>query len=111
MELLQAQRDGREEQFKEEERKKNRTRTAARLDAEMDDYFNSRPKDGEENKIDIENEPVKNDKQNEPNGNGASEPAKASSEPVTPATEKLAPSTENGNDSAPTAQTAAEVKN
>lgn len=44
MELHRAQREGREEEFKQEEREKLRARTAARLDAEMDDYFSSRPK-------------------------------------------------------------------
>lgn len=48
MELHRAQREGREEEFKEEERKKMRVRAAARLDAEMDEYFKDRPsKDGE----------------------------------------------------------------
>lgn len=39
MELLRAQRDGREEEFKAEERAKLRARRAEELDAEMDDYF------------------------------------------------------------------------
>lgn len=47
MELLRAQREGREEEFKRQEREKLRERTAARLDAEMDDYFSSRPKKDE----------------------------------------------------------------
>lgn len=39
MELLKAQRDGREEEFKTEERAKLRARKAEELDAEMDEYF------------------------------------------------------------------------
>lgn len=44
MELLRAQREGRETEFKQQEREKKQAKTAASLDAEMDDYFNSRPK-------------------------------------------------------------------
>lgn len=39
MELLKAQREGREEEFKTEERAKLRAKKAQELDAEMDDYF------------------------------------------------------------------------
>lgn len=39
MELLKAQRDGREKEFLEEERKKLHEKRLAKLDAEMDDYF------------------------------------------------------------------------
>lgn len=39
MELLKAQREGREEEFKAEERAKLRAKKAQELDAEMDDYF------------------------------------------------------------------------
>lgn len=44
MELLRAQREGREEEFKSQEREKQRACAAALLDAEMDDYFSARPK-------------------------------------------------------------------
>lgn len=47
MELLRAQREGREEEFKQQEREKRRAKFAASLDAEMDEYFKSRPKDDE----------------------------------------------------------------
>lgn len=45
MELLRAQREGREDEFKQQEREKRRAKFAASLDAEMDDYFKSRPKE------------------------------------------------------------------
>lgn len=47
MELLRAQREGREEEFKQQEREKRRAKFAASLDAEMDEYFKSRQKDDE----------------------------------------------------------------
>lgn len=46
MELLRAQREGREEEFKRQEREKLRSKFTASLDAEMDEYFKSRPTEG-----------------------------------------------------------------
>lgn len=45
MELLRAQREGREEEFRAEERAKLRTRRLTQLDEEMDDYFRKRDED------------------------------------------------------------------
>lgn len=42
MELLRAQREGREEEFRAEERAKLRARRLTQLDDEMDDYFRER---------------------------------------------------------------------
>lgn len=53
MELLRAQREGREEEFRAHERAKLRARKAASLDAEMDEYFKKRdekPEGGEDAK-------------------------------------------------------------
>lgn len=44
MELLKAQREGREEQFRAEEAQKRKALRVASLDAEMDEYFKNRNK-------------------------------------------------------------------
>lgn len=65
MELLRAQREGREEQFKTAERAKLHARKAQQLDAEMDEYFKKKDDVAEEKEAEKKDAPEANGVQTE----------------------------------------------
>lgn len=56
MELLRAQREGREEEFKKQEREKLMAKKAAELDKEMDDYFKEKDAKKDDEKDEVQKE-------------------------------------------------------
>lgn len=84
---MKAQRENREEKFKQEEREKLRAKRAARLDDDMDDYFSKRSQKVEQPETDAAKEktPPVQSEQNKTEASAQEQSAPEQSLPEQPA--------------------------